>query len=258
MATDHRELFESLDKLEGRISPVCYPESGQPWFETVAGDGEVLLSAPHACRHMRDGTEKPGEEYTAALAQYIAQVTGNCAVFTTHKSDEDPNWLETGEYKKVLTQLVRDCGIKLVVDLHGMTNRHHMGIALGTINGRASVGVNVIAPFVQHGFVQVAADTVPSPLKLPVGVQQTSGTGAEQHRLRLVVDHPRFTGGVRNHTVTRFVSEQLGVAAVQVEIASVNRIVHRASSVDWPFEYRGNPDGIAATVDALSELAGVI
>ncbi|MEM7259707.1 MAG: hypothetical protein AAF404_20225, partial [Pseudomonadota bacterium] len=81
------------------------------------------------------------------------------------------------------------------------------------------------------------------------------GTGAEKQRQTLVVDHPRFTGGVRNHTVTRFVAEQLGVAAVQVEIASVNRIVHRRATADWPFEYHGNPQGIESTFNALVALA---
>ncbi len=258
MAENHRELLAFLLDLESRISPLRYPESGQSWFETIVGDGDVLLSAPHACRHMRDGAEKMGEEYTAALVQYVAHATGNSAIFTCRKSDEDPNWLATGEYKSMLAQLVRDYGIRLVVDLHGMTNRHHMGIALGTIYGAASKDVDVVPPFLRHGFERVAVDTVAPPLELPGGIQQSPGTGAERHGFTLVVDHPRFTGGVRNQTVTRFVSEQLGIAAVQVEIASVNRIVHRASTTDWPFEYRGNPTGISATVDALSELAGVI
>ena len=85
-------------------------------------------------------------------------------------------------------------------------------------------------------------------------MQLPEGVGAEQHWQRVVVDHPLFTGGVRNHTVTRFAVEQLNLSAVQVEIASVNRIVHRPAAADWPFDYRGNPQGIMATVNALTAL----
>jgi hypothetical protein len=254
LKTNHCELLEAMQQLEDRISPRSEPGSQTPWFDTLTGDGAVLLSAPHACRHLRDGRIKMGEEFTASLARYVARLTGNHAIFTLHPSDEDPNWQENSEYKEAIRRLVAEQQIRLVIDLHGMTNRYAMGIAIGTMYGRALHGMDVVSPFLQCGFRRVEAAALDAPLPRGAG-RQVSGTGPERHWRTLVVDHPRFTGGVRNHTVTRFVAKQLGVAAVQVEIAAVNRIVYRAATTDWPHAYRGRSEGIAATTAALAALA---
>ena len=198
------------------------------------------------------------EEYTAALAMYLSKATGCHAIYTTSKSSEDPNWNRHGSYKAAIAELASSHQIKFLIDLHGMTNRHHMGVALGTMHGRAVKHCDVLKPFQQHNFVAEDAAAVPAPLKLKEGVQLPKGVGAEQYWQRVVLDHPLFTGGVRNHTVTRFAVEQLNLSAVQVEIASVNRIVHRSAAPDWPFDYRGNPHGIMATVNALITLVNTL
>ena len=252
MASNTSELLAELQRLENRISPTSFCVDGDSWFRTIEGSAPVLVSAPHACRHRRDGTEKMAEEYTAALAMYLAETTGCHAIYTTHQSDEDPNWHQQGSYKTCVAKIVERHSIQLLIDLHGMTNRHHMGIALGTMHERSISHCEVLSPFQKHGFVAENVEELAEPVAYTPGVPQPKGTGAEQHWQRVVVDHPRFTGGVINHTVTRYAVEQLKIAAVQVEVASVNRIVHRAAAPDWPHEYRGNPCGIAATVNALT------
>ena len=69
-----------------------------------------------------------------------------------------------------------------------------------------------------------------------------------------MVDHPRFTGGLRNHTVTRFASEVLGIPSVQVELASVARVVFSPATEDWPQSYTGDHATIAAAVCGLEAL----
>ena len=254
MTPETSDLLSVLYRLEAGMRPRCSAAHGEPWFDCLHGEVPVLVSAPHACRHMRQGKEKMSEEYTAALAIHVAEVTGCYAIFTTRKSSEDPNYVAAGEYKSHVARLVAQHNIQLLIDLHGMTNRHHMGVALGTIHQRACCHRRVAEPFEQYGFMRVKpCDVLPS-LELTEGVPLPPDAGAEQHRNTVVLDHPLFTGGVRNHTVTRFAAEQLGIAAVQVEIASVNRIVHRPAVTDWPHEYRGDADGIAATVNALVAL----
>ncbi len=254
MITNTSELLLQLQQFESEIFPRSIAVGEVPWFCCIEGSVPVLVSAPHACRHMRDGVEKMSEEFTAALAKQVAGLTGCHAIYTRYKSDEDPNWVTLGAYKSRVAELVLQHGIRFVIDLHGMTNRHHMGVALGTMHGRACRHFDVIAPFTRHGFEVVSADAVPPPLELIDGVPLPPGGGAEQHRQSVVTDHPRFTGGLRNHTVTRFAVEQLGISAVQVEIASVNRIVFRAAVSDWPYEYCGSAEGITATVNALIAL----
>jgi len=69
-----------------------------------------------------------------------------------------------------------------------------------------------------------------------------------------VTDHPRFTGGLVNQTVTRFASEKLGLQAVQIELASIVRVVYSQANDEWPYEYRGDPAAISSTIKALESL----
>ena len=70
----------------------------------------------------------------------------------------------------------------------------------------------------------------------------------------VVVDHPKFTGGLVNNTVTRFVSQQLGIPSVQIELSSQTRVVKSSATEDWPLEYYGDPIAISASVAALQSL----
>ena len=205
---------------------------------------------------MRDGVEKMGEEYTAAIACMVAQKTGCSAIYTVCKSSEDPNWQPAGEYKTAIRDMVNSKGIRFLIDIHGMTNRHHMGVAIGTINERACRSADIVELFEAEGFRVVEADALPPVLTSNNGqpVNSNDGAGQPQHWRQMVIDHPRFTGGVKSHTVTRFAVEQLGVSSVQIELASVARIGYRSKTKDWPYEYYGKPEAIAAAVNALCRL----
>lgn len=197
-----------------------------------------------------------GEEFTAAIACYLAQQTNCHAMFTVNKTDEDPNWVLLGDYKKTVKKIVEKYQIGLLIDLHGMTNRHHMGLALGTMHGRSCPSIDPKVPFLKKGFVLTNADDLPPKIASESAVPLGGKTGAHdgENWRRLVVDHPRFTGGLRSHTVTRYSTEELGISAVQIEIASVARIVHQEKTDDWPYEYSGSAQAITACVGALCEL----
>ena len=98
----------------------------------------LLISAPHATAHSRRGKIKGEEEYTAAFAQLLTQETGAHALFTKYRSAGDP---ELGCSSTLQGTAQTACAaahdIRFVIDLHGMSNRHKFGIAVGTINGRS-------------------------------------------------------------------------------------------------------------------------
>ena len=135
---------------------------------------------------------------------------------------------------------MQEHNIAFVIDLHGMTNRHRMGVAVGTMHGRACDADTILEPFLQAGF---------TPAMLP----ELTSSGPSDWQ-RLVVDHPRFTGGIRNHTVTRYACESLGVRAVQIELSSAARIVISPATADWPREYSGDLLAIYAAFSALVSL----
>lgn len=258
--TEQGDLFTALQKYEDATSPRTCAKYGERWFNQHQGDLPVLLSAPHACHHIRDDVAKMAEEYTAAIAIYVAKVTGCYAIYTTNKTIEDPNWVAAGEYKKAIGEMVTRHNIGFVIDIHGMTNRHHMGVALGTMLGRSSQELDVVTPFVDAGFELTDANLLPAELvsQNAAPIDSTQGAGQSENWRRLVVDHPRFTGGLKSQTVTRYACERLGIKSVQVELASVARIYHRAITHDWPYEYFGKPCAIAAAVAGLCSLAKAV
>jgi len=233
-------MLETLTRLDQQF---CY-QSEAPgdggWFQVTRGEVPVIVSAPHACMHSRDGESKMQEEYTGAIALYLAECCGCHAIVTCCQTNEDPNWQPDSSYKAAIKKIAGKYNPRFLIDLHGMRNRYHMGAALGTIKGSSCDPELVLPHFQRAGFMHTVADTL-----VP-----------DEHNAwrNVVVDHPKFTGGLINHTVTRFASQQLGIPSVQIELSSEARVVESAPSEDWPFDYRGNPEAIHSSVTALQNL----
>lgn len=240
MTDDAARLMARLLQLERRLQYRHPARPGESAIATIEGDYPVLLSAPHSCAHHRSGMMKVEEEFTAAIVMYLASSIGCSGIFLRRCCPDDPNWQPECEYKDRLAALAERCGAAFVIDLHGMINRHHCGLALGTMKGQSCPGVNVARPFVEAGF---------EVCQFPLDELAAAPTWR-----RLVVDHPRFTGGLRSHTVTRFAVEALALLALQVEVASVARVVYSAPDEGWPHAYCGDPRAIAATVQGLANL----
>lgn len=234
------DVLEKLQVLDKLFNYQMRAKGAAPWFKTIAGSRPVLVSAPHACMHRRDGVQKMQEEYTGAIARYLAEECHCHAIFTCCQTDEDPNWQPQGQYKHAVQSLVEQYNIAFLIDLHGMTNKHKMGVAIGTINGFSCDPQLVLPHFVSAGFKSIDLESI-----------ELDDTHPAR---RVVVDHPKFTGGVVNQTVTRFACEQLQIESVQIELASEVRVVESAATSDWPHDYRGNPEAIIATITALKSM----
>lgn len=235
-------LLQDLQALETAVAYRRPPARSAPPFSISEGERTVLISAPHGSAHTRNGKFKPEEEFTTAIARYLARETNSSAIFATHMNLSDPNWDIENHYKSALLDLKARRGISFVIDLHGMTNRHGFGIALGTINGRSCPDHEnaLVQTFLNDGFTQTAPPDQPSDL-----------FGTNTPWPTFVLNHPRFTGGVKGHTITRFAVDSLKVPAVQIEMASKVRIVEREAHDKWP-TYRGDPQGIYQTVSTLT------
>lgn len=235
-----QNTLERLSALDQLFQYRAEATEDGAWFQVLRGDIPVLISAPHACMHVRDGVSKMQEEYTGAIALFLAELCGCHAIYTCFKTGDDPNWQSDSIYKDAIRTLVSECDIQFCIDLHGMRNVYHMGVALGTINGKACDPHLVLPHFLNAGFRHVAVEALKSD---------------EQNTWRnVVVDHPKFTGGMVNNTVTRFVSQQLEIPSVQIELSSQARVVRSVATEDWPHEYRGDPVAINASVTALQSL----
>jgi hypothetical protein len=182
------------------------PPPGQPPFRHLPGTRQVLISAPHGAQHWRRDGWKGEDEYTAALTHILAAQTGAHALYAVRRVRPDPNFEDDSDYKRTLARLLREQDIELVLDLHGARRGRDFGLELGTMNG-------VTCPDYQATIIQHL---------------EWQGFVRTHHRSldRLWVNR-LFKGGARQRTVTRFVWEQCGVNAAQIEINAHLRVVRR-------------------------------
>lgn len=236
-----------LDRLVALEADVTYrepPGGDEPPFRHEPGMLPVLFSAPHGAAHRRDGRYKQEDEYTAALVRLLAERTGAHALYAFARSESDPNYDRESPYKAALAELVADHGIRFVIDIHGMSDRHKFGVAVGTMRGascRRRHEALVVETLAAAGFIETTA--------------QEAREFPTLRWNRFIVNHGRFTGGLTGHTVTRFAAEEIGVHAAQFELCGSLRIVRRRGTPPWPGEFRGNPEGIARATVAFERLA---
>jgi len=224
--------------LETAVTPKQSPAKGQPAFIHEPGRWPILLSAPHGTAHRRNGRIKSEEGFTSALARLIAAETDSHVLYTHYLSHRDPNHDPEAPYKMALRQIVQRHDIRFVLDIHGMSDRHRFGLALGTMNGRS-------CPHHEPLILQILQTR---------GFRQSTKTEVRQfERLRwdhFVLNHSRFTGGVINHTVTKFAVEELGVAAAQIELCSSLRAA-QSVMIDGQVVFTGDKQGVETAVQTL-------
>ncbi len=243
MADDDLLALVTLERryVSYDVSPPVH-ESG---LAVRLGQRPVLVSAPHAARHLRDGAWKREDEYTAAFAQWLHEQAGAYALYPTHRIAPDPHDdADSGAYKQALADLVPRHGIRLVLDLHGARGDRDFALALGTINGQTchSYEAAIIAAFQAQGFL---------------------AAGASSSLDRLALNPARYAGGTHRPTVTRFVWQVLGIAAIQIEINAWARIVERlpesyAAQRGIAPDFRGEPDRIRRVLAALSHITEAV
>lgn len=227
-------LLKRLASLEADVIYRQPARAGEEEFRYLPGARPVLVSAPHGAAHIRNGRLKEEDEYTAAIARYLAEVTGAHALYLRRQSATDSNYDPETDYKRALRAIIRQEGIRFVLDLHGASDHHSFGIALGTMNGRSCPEQfpMILEIFEKYGFHQDARGSY-----------------------RLDVDG-RFTGagGARQETITRFVRDALGVPSLQIELTSHIRVVQVPLAGKLPQVYRGDPALIERTMAALTEI----
>lgn len=236
------ELLQRLEALEATIHYREPPEAGRPPFIHEPGQLPVLLSAPHGAAHQRNGRYKQEDEYTAAVARLVAAETGAHVLYSYALSDSDPNWDRESPYKQCLRSLVAQYGIGFVLDIHGMSNLHRIGVAVGTIGGASCPDYEAL---------------IVENLKAQAFVETTAEQAQQFERLRwdhFVLNHHRFTGGLASHTVTRYAAQELRVAAAQIELCGSLRIVRPHPNSHKRKDFRGDPVGIRRAITVLQSL----
>lgn len=229
-----------------------------PPFTVVEGSAPAIVSAPHAVTHMRDGHIKASEDFTGPIALEVARQTGAHAFVATRfdmldglGSDPNADPFETSPYKQALAECVRQHGVRLVIDVHGMMTASPAIIAMGTGDG-----VNV----------QPWPEIADSAMDI---IEQHLAPFAEKYAKHIVHDG-RYAARDCN-TVSATVARECGVAALQIELSTLLRFPggikgHTPPGERNPFpepaqrpelSARANPDP-AAVEAAIAALADII
>lgn len=235
-------MFKTLDRLQLLEAEVCYRESppaGELEYSYLPGRLPVLISAPHGAAHTRNGRIKAADEYTASFARLIAERTGAAVLYTHHQSSTDPNYDRHAPYKTYLEHLIKSTGVQFVLDIHGASPRRNFGIGLGTMCGQTCSFTQrelIIKTLKGYGFKE---------------------KGHRLHRLdRLDLDIT-FPGGLKQHTVTHFVSQSLGVPAAQFELNAYLRTFKPVPD-ERGRSFKGDPLRIFRTITTFVALVEVI
>jgi hypothetical protein len=98
---------------------------------------KVLISAPHAVRHIRLGNPKGPDTYTGSMARILAQNFDSFLVSNVYNdpnNPRDPNYdsFSNCTYTNEVVDLINTHNIKFLLDLHGAASTRPFDIAIGT------------------------------------------------------------------------------------------------------------------------------
>lgn len=172
-------------------------------------EGPLLVTAPHAVAHWRDGAAKLPETGTASVAAVLAALAQGGALYASGETAADANHElgVTSPLRQVLQHVLRPSHV--VVDVHGMRDAWPMDINLG-LGAAPCARTRALGDAFAEGVTSVG--------------------------LRVVIGRP-FTAAAAV-TLTSFVQRR-GVPAIQMEIARRWRVrgeatetSHRTSLVE--------------------------
>jgi len=220
-----QEILAHLREIE--FTRIDYDQEADPYFAYLPGTIPVLVSAPHGTKHYRasEGRWRVEDAYTSSLAIELGKLTGAHVLYARNKSREDANNDADGEYKAFLEKIVKEKGIKFILDLHGAEGGRPFSV---------DVGVRESA---------VAACSCPTYR----GTLEKTFSGFEAD---LFNQHfsARSPG-----TITSFARDSLGIEAAQIEINAHYRVVESKTT-----GFKADPSHVLAMVKRLATLIQAI
>lgn len=117
-------LFESFEDF--------FKSPHQNSFELNEGKGIVMVSAPHSVEQTRLGKIKFAEPQSGALSKILHLNTGCPIICKTSNCKDDANYDKISPYKDLIVDYVSKNKVKLVLDLHQLSEHRSIDINIGT------------------------------------------------------------------------------------------------------------------------------
>ncbi|HET9919963.1 MAG TPA: hypothetical protein VFQ30_09000 [Ktedonobacteraceae bacterium] len=187
-------LARVATRLEARFAANLHSGSRRgPQTICRVGSLPLLISAPHAVNHPRDGNVKLADTYTGPFSLQVAKIIHASVLVYARTSAEDPNYDPDGPYKRQLSELANATHAQLVVDIHGMALSRPAEMVIGTAGGK-TLG--------KHGDILTVFESI-----------------LRQHAIRdILIDDPYLFNASYEHTITSYTWNRLKIPAMQIEI----------------------------------------
>lgn len=226
------EAAKQIEKLDQKFSGNEYNGTGSRRFEIYKGRIPVMISAPHAVNHFREGKIKYADMLTGGIAEYLQEQTGCHLICATRYEEADGNFdpADTCNYKKELAEYVKKNRICMLIDLHGIKAGGEIAAELGT-GGEEDPSLG------RYGFLsEFVKITLETSLKDYL---------AEDHKK--IVKNVHFAAKNPN-TVTHFISQHTGIPCFQLEINREYR------DVKGPERLEAMVGGLQNIIETLADL----
>lgn len=172
-------------------------------FVLIEGNSKVMVSAPHAVEHTREGKVRYPEPQTADLAKELHERLDCPIIYKTANAGDDANYDTECIYKETLAAYVKEHDIRFLIDLHQMAGFRKEQICVGT------------------GYGQNISD---------VSETECCVQAFREQGLEVSVDSP-FAASYP-YTVAAYIHRECGIPCVQIEINS-NLVIREASDYAW-------------------------
>lgn len=218
---------QRLQKAEAKFAHGKYSGSGRSNFVIRKGVIPIMISAPHAVNHYRDGQVKNADILTGALTIWLHNEFGCHIIYKARFSHDDPNYdsndNEENAYQTALCKYIKSNDIKLLIDIHGASIDKPYAIELGTapeldLEGHPIADSNLSLqqyPFIadlfkysmEYAFLSINSE------------------------LREIWKNRIFSASKQN-TVTKYISSHTTCACMQVEINKHYRDLNNIENVE--------------------------
>ena len=172
------------------------------YFKIDKGTNNIILSAPHAYAHYRNGKLKSNENNTSKIVKLVSSLTGCHVIYTFKRTNCDPNNDEESTYKKELSKYIKENNIKYLIDIHGLSIKCNCDLEIGTNN-----------------YKNVDKDSV----------NLFKNIFSKYYDGEIIIDEKYKAKS--NRRITNYISEYNGIETIQLEInRKYRRLEHRSTT----------------------------
>ncbi len=218
MMDNKNQVIDKINNLEKIFSVNKYNGKEGKEFFIKKGTIPIMISAPHAVNHKREGRMKDADLFTGSISLYLQELTNCHLICATNLTHSDPNYSpeDYSSYKKELRKYIEANDIKLLIDFHGCDKYKECSVELGTIDNDLSSLNNYI--FIKDLFVC------------------TFELFLKNHEKNKVFINQQFKASNEN-TITNYIHRLCNIPTIQIEVNNLLRNLYEKDNEEGTYNF---------------------